>query len=90
MRTIYIKDIPFSSKEKIRLIAGPCVIEDESSSFTIAKGIKDITERLGVPFIFKASYDKANRTSVTSFRGVGIQRGLDGEFIFNPKASLKS
>jgi 2-dehydro-3-deoxyphosphooctonate aldolase (KDO 8-P synthase) len=58
------------------LIAGPCVIEGETLTQEIAGKLKDITTRLGVPFIFKASYDKANRSSAKSFRGPGIDAGL--------------
>jgi len=58
------------------LIAGPCVIEGETLTQEIAGSLKDITTRLGVPFIFKASYDKANRSSKASFRGPGIDAGL--------------
>jgi 2-dehydro-3-deoxyphosphooctonate aldolase (KDO 8-P synthase) len=58
------------------LIAGPCVIEGETLTQEIAGSLKDITTRLNVPFIFKASYDKANRSSKTSFRGPGIDAGL--------------
>ncbi len=58
------------------LIAGPCVIEGETLTQEIAGKLKDITSRLGVPFIFKASYDKANRSSKSSFRGPGIDAGL--------------
>lgn len=59
------------------LIAGPCVIEDADTTFEIAKRLKHITEEAGCPFIFKASYDKANRTSIQSFRGPGLEEGLD-------------
>ncbi len=58
------------------LIAGPCVIESEAQVMEIAIRMKDITDRLGVPIIFKASFDKANRTSIKSFRGPGISEGL--------------
>jgi 2-dehydro-3-deoxyphosphooctonate aldolase (KDO 8-P synthase) len=58
------------------LIAGPCVIEGAALTQEIAGRLKEITTRLGVPFIFKASYDKANRSSGTSFRGPGIEAGL--------------
>ena len=57
-------------------ILGPCSIENEEFAHTMAKKISEITQRLGIPFIFKASYDKANRTSIDSFRGVGIGEGL--------------
>jgi 2-dehydro-3-deoxyphosphooctonate aldolase (KDO 8-P synthase) len=58
------------------LIAGPCVIESEAHAVETALALCDITRRAGVPFIFKASYDKANRTSATSFRGPGLRDGL--------------
>ena len=57
------------------LIAGPCVIEGETLTQEIAGRLKEITGKLNVPFIFKASYDKANRTSVTSFRGTKVKDG---------------
>jgi 2-dehydro-3-deoxyphosphooctonate aldolase (KDO 8-P synthase) len=60
---------------KLFLIAGPCVIESEKHARFMAEQIQRITSDLGVPYIFKASYDKANRTSVKSFRGPGIQEG---------------
>jgi len=59
------------------LIAGPCVIEDYDTSFAIAQHLKQVTQTLGIPFIFKASYDKANRTSIQSFRGPGPEQGLE-------------
>ncbi|WP_295480499.1 3-deoxy-8-phosphooctulonate synthase [uncultured Sutterella sp.] len=59
------------------LIAGPCVIEGEEMAIDIAGRMKEITGELGIPYIFKASYDKANRTSGKSFRGLGIERGLE-------------
>jgi len=58
------------------LIAGPCVIESEEHAIRIAEIIKGVTRSLELPFIFKASYDKANRTSIRSFRGPGIKEGL--------------
>ena len=59
------------------LIAGPCVIETEEHALSLARDIKGICARVGLPFIFKASYDKANRSSVKSFRGPGLQKGLE-------------
>lgn len=59
------------------LIAGPCVIENFEISFSIAKTLKQITDKLNIPFIFKASFDKANRTSLNAFRGPGFERGLE-------------
>src|SRR6201981_1309370 len=58
------------------LIAGPCVIESEDHAIRMAEIIKGVTRSLSFPFIFKASYDKANRTSLKSFRGPGLQEGL--------------
>ena len=58
------------------LIAGPCVIESEEMVLSIARQMKDITDRLGIPYTFKASFDKANRTSISGFRGPGIEEGL--------------
>ena len=55
--------------EKIKLIAGPCVVEDYKTTHKIASFLKDLTDELDIPFFFKASYDKANRTSINSFRG---------------------
>lgn len=59
-----------------QLIAGPCVIESEEMVLSIARQMKEITDRLEIPYIFKASFDKANRTSINSFRGPGIDEGL--------------
>ena len=59
------------------LIAGPCVIEDETTPFLIAERLVSITDRLGIPFAFKASYRKANRSRIDSFTGIGDQAGLD-------------
>src|ERR1044071_10512055 len=58
------------------LIAGPCVIESEAHALRMAKDIRDVTRKLQIPYIFKASYDKANRTSLHSLRGPGLEEGL--------------
>ena len=58
------------------LIAGPCVIESEGMVLDIAGQMKEITDELGIPYVFKASFDKANRTSIDSYRGPGIEQGL--------------
>ena len=58
------------------IIAGPCVIENEEITFHAAQMLKEICLSVGLPFVFKSSFDKANRTSVTSFRGPGIEKGL--------------
>ena len=59
------------------LIAGPCVVESEQLQMDTAGALKEITSSLGIPFIFKSSYDKANRSSGTSFRGPGMEKGLE-------------
>ena len=58
------------------VIAGPCVIESEEHALKMAQAISAVTRKLGLPYIFKASYDKANRTSLQSFRGPGLEQGL--------------
>jgi len=69
------------------LIAGPCVVESEQLQMDVAGRLKEITTALGIPFIFKSSYDKANRSSGTSFRGPGMERGL--EILAKVKRELK-
>jgi 2-dehydro-3-deoxyphosphooctonate aldolase (KDO 8-P synthase) len=69
-------DFEVGASEGLFLIAGPCVVESESLVLEIAEALKNMTAALDVPFIFKASYDKANRTSHKSFRGPGIEAGL--------------
>ncbi|QWE29575.1 3-deoxy-8-phosphooctulonate synthase [Polynucleobacter sp. AM-7D1] len=63
--------------QRFFLIAGPCVIESEQSALDIAGELKEITASLGIPFIYKSSFDKANRSSGTSFRGLGMEKGLE-------------
>lgn len=63
-------------KQPIFLIAGTCVIESEQMTMDVAGRLKEITDRLGIHFIYKSSFDKANRTSVNSYRGPGIEKGL--------------
>lgn len=64
-------------KDKFPIIAGPCVIENKDHSLKMSESIKSITDRLGLPVIFKSSFDKANRTSLNSFRGPNIEEGLE-------------
>ena len=68
------------------LIAGPCVVESEQLQMDVAGQLKEMTAALGIPFIFKSSFDKANRSSGTSFRGPGLERGL--EILAQVKRSL--
>ena len=62
--------------EPLFLIAGPCVIESESMTIDVAGQLKEMTDKLGIPFIFKSSFDKANRSSNKAFRGFGVEEGL--------------
>lgn len=75
-KEIKVGNVVFGGDRPFVLIAGPCVIESKRIVFEIAEALVDLASRLRVPLVFKASYDKANRTSVKSFRGPGIQKGL--------------
>lgn len=70
-------DIPIGPGKPWVLIAGPCVIENEDLTMSIAGQLKTMCDQRGIPLVFKASFDKANRTSSSSFRGLGLQRGLE-------------
>lgn len=70
------KNIKIGNNRPFALIAGPCVIESEELVMNTAAKLKTITEKLEMPFIFKSSFDKANRTSINSFRGLGMEEGL--------------
>ncbi|HAK88970.1 MAG TPA: 3-deoxy-8-phosphooctulonate synthase [Nitrospiraceae bacterium] len=74
--TINIQNIIIGGGNPPVIIAGPCVIENEDITFHIAERLKEICGAVGLPFIFKSSYDKANRTSLSSYRGPGIEKGL--------------
>ena len=69
-------DFQVGLDQPLFLIAGPCVIEDEALVLSIAGQLKEMTARIGIPYIFKASFDKANRSSHESFRGPGLEEGL--------------
>jgi 2-dehydro-3-deoxyphosphooctonate aldolase (KDO 8-P synthase) len=75
-REIRFKNIIIGGQNPFVLIAGPCVIESESSTLEAAARLKQLTADLGIPFVFKSSFDKANRSSAKSFRGPGIKEGL--------------
>ncbi|MDI9569756.1 MAG: 3-deoxy-8-phosphooctulonate synthase [Pseudomonadota bacterium] len=77
MKTVRIDKMAIGAGRPLTLIAGPCVIEEEQLTRRIAAFLKELAHRLGMPFIFKASYDKANRTSLRSYRGPGMTRGLE-------------
>src|SRR3989338_2913905 len=87
MRQVKAGNICIGDKQPLVLIAGPCVIESEKLCLDIAKAILDITSRLKIPYIFKSSFDKANRLSINSYRGPGIKKGLD--ILFQVKQKLK-
>ena len=76
-REIKIRDIKIGAGNPLVLIAGPCVIENKKLTLEIARVLKDLTAEVGIPFIFKSSYDKANRTSLDSYRGPGLKKGLE-------------
>jgi len=71
-----LPDFQAGAGQPLFLIAGPCVIESEGLALEVAAALREITGRLGVPFIFKASFDKANRSASASFRGPGLEAGL--------------
>ena len=75
-KEILIRDVVIGGRRPLVLIAGPCVIETEKSTLVHAEALKKICSRLKVPLVFKSSYDKANRSSLSSFRGPGIKKGL--------------
>ncbi|HUR71042.1 MAG TPA: 3-deoxy-8-phosphooctulonate synthase [Candidatus Limnocylindrales bacterium] len=75
-KLINIGNIAVGGDRPLAIIAGPCVIESRESALRHAAALKERAERVGVPYIFKSSYDKANRSSVDSFRGVGLEKGL--------------
>ncbi len=87
MHQVNVGNIKFGERHPLVLIAGPCVIESEASCLEAAGKIKNIAASLDVPFIFKSSFDKANRLSVGSYRGPGLKKGL--AILKKVKAKLK-
>lgn len=77
MHPVTIGSITIGAGHPLALIGGPCAIEGESFMLDVASRLRDITAKAAVPFIFKSSYDKANRTSIHSYRGPGLQKGLE-------------
>ncbi|WP_462332147.1 3-deoxy-8-phosphooctulonate synthase [Schwartzia sp. (in: firmicutes)] len=86
MNTVKIGNFEMGAGNPLVLMAGPCVLEDYERCLFIGRTIRDITSRLGIPYIFKASFDKANRSSFHGFRGPGIDKGL--EMLANIKKEL--
>ena len=76
MREVKVGEIRIGRGQPLVLIAGPCVIESEELTFRTAESLKELSVELGMPLIFKSSFDKANRSSLSSFRGPGMKKGL--------------
>ena len=74
---VSIGPLRLANDRPLALIAGPCVIESEELTLRVAKNLKETAAKLRIPFIFKCSYDKANRSSIGSYRGVGVREGLE-------------
>jgi 2-dehydro-3-deoxyphosphooctonate aldolase (KDO 8-P synthase) len=77
MKLVEVGNFTIGRGRPLAVIAGPCVIESQESALRHASLLKEAADRAGVPYIFKSSYDKANRSSATSFRGPGLERGLE-------------
>ncbi len=75
-REVGIGSVTVGGKAPLALIAGPCVIESEELAISVARELRTIAQRAGIPLIYKSSYDKANRSSVSSYRGPGLREGL--------------
>jgi len=76
-KAVQIRNLTIEERGPFFLIAGPCVIEDEETTLKVATFLKETSEAMDIPVIFKTSYDKANRTSIDSFRGPGLDKGLE-------------
>jgi 2-dehydro-3-deoxyphosphooctonate aldolase (KDO 8-P synthase) len=76
-KAVRVGDVRIGGRAPLCLIAGPCVIESREGCLDLARRLRRLAARLDLPFIFKASYDKANRTSIASYRGPGLGRGLE-------------
>jgi 2-dehydro-3-deoxyphosphooctonate aldolase (KDO 8-P synthase) len=77
VKVVNVNGVKFGGSNPLALIAGPCVIESRDLCMDLAKKLSGMAKRMNVPFVFKASYDKANRTSIKSYRGPGIAKGLE-------------
>ena len=75
IKIIKLRDFEIGG-DKLTILAGPCVAESQEILDETAKGLKEITQKLGINFVFKSSFDKANRSSITSYRGPGLEKGL--------------
>ena len=75
-KTIKVDQLEIANNRPLTIIAGPCQMESRDHSFEMCGALKELTQRLGMQFIYKASYDKANRTSISGQRGIGMEKGL--------------
>ncbi|MBO4294658.1 MAG: 3-deoxy-8-phosphooctulonate synthase [Alphaproteobacteria bacterium] len=75
-KTVYVGNVPFSNNLPFALICGPCQIESREHAVMIAGAMRELTKKLDIPYVFKASFDKANRTSINGARGVGLEEGI--------------
>jgi 2-dehydro-3-deoxyphosphooctonate aldolase (KDO 8-P synthase) len=76
-KLIKVGNVEIGAGRPLAVIAGPCVVESKDSALRHAAALKERADRVGVPYIFKSSYDKANRSSVSSYRGPGLAQGLE-------------
>lgn len=76
IKPVKLKDFEIGS-DKLTILAGPCAIESKDILFTVAEALKKLTQELGINYVFKSSFDKANRSSINSFRGPGLEKGLE-------------
>ena len=76
IKRIKLRDFEIGG-DKLTILAGPCAIESQEILDETAAGLKEITKKLGINYVFKSSFDKANRSSITSFRGPGLEKGLE-------------
>jgi 2-dehydro-3-deoxyphosphooctonate aldolase (KDO 8-P synthase) len=76
-KTIDVAGVPVANKRPFVLFGGMNVLESRELALEVAAAYKEVTDKLGIPFVFKASFDKANRSSITSFRGPGLEKGLE-------------
>jgi len=75
-KIVELKNIRFSNESPFVLIAGPCQMESASHGMEMASALKELTDKMHIPFVFKASFDKANRTSINGIRGMGLEKAL--------------
>ena len=76
MKQVRVGKVVFSNDLPFALIAGPCQMESHSHALEMAEAVKQICDKLNIPFVFKASFDKANRTSINAARGVGLEKAM--------------